>query len=154
VPTPHRKKKPVLDDWQNLRVTDDDIDRYFKEAGNIGVLLGEPSGWLLDVDLDHALAVELADLFLPATASEFGRASKLRSHRLYIGTAPCSTYQLRLPKGPDGKAPMVVELRSTGAQTIFPPSIRGAEKPGEKDEPIQWHNDGTPTRIDPAELKA
>ena len=58
-----------------------------------------PSGWLIDVDLDHPLAVELADEFLPPTASVFGRVGKPRSHRLYVVTEPIETQQRKCAAG-------------------------------------------------------
>ncbi len=51
-----------------------------------GVLLGEPSLRLIDVDLDHPLTLELAASYLPPTNSIFGRTSKPRSHWLYYST--------------------------------------------------------------------
>jgi Bifunctional DNA primase/polymerase, N-terminal len=80
IPIPAGTKKPIEPGWQKLRLTTDQVDQYFAADNNIGVLLGEPSGWLIDVDLDHPLAVELAAQFLPATAAVFGRGSKRRSH--------------------------------------------------------------------------
>ena len=57
---------------RHLRITGAEIDRYFRRQCNVGILLGEPSGWLVNVDLDHPLAVEIADEFLPTTACVFG----------------------------------------------------------------------------------
>ena len=78
------------------------------------MLLGSPSGGLIDVDLDHLIAVELADVYLPATGAEFGRTSKLRSHRLYL--VPDGVATRKRQRKVDDKA-MIVELRSTGCQT-------------------------------------
>jgi putative DNA primase/helicase len=152
IPVPYRRKGIETKGWQNLRYSESDLPNAFVGRSNIGILNGEPSGWVVDVDLDDPLAVELADEFLPPTQSEFGRAGKPRSHRLYRLTEPCNTHQRRMPKGADGKAPMIVELRSTGTQTIFPGSVRGAQEDGERDEPIEWHVDGEPASIDPATL--
>jgi len=115
---------------------------HFAGRSNIGVLLGDPSGWLVDIDLDHPRAVELADEYLPATDAIFGRPSKPRSHWLYIATSPVATKKHR-----SKSAGMIVELRSTGAQTVFPPSVH------ESGEPITWNQDDPqPTEIDPDEL--
>src|SRR5688500_9727972 len=85
LPVPFRQKKCVLDGWPSLRLELRDLDKYFNgQPSNIGVLLGSPSGNLVDVDLDAPEARALADLFLPPTWSVFGRASKPRSHREYI----------------------------------------------------------------------
>jgi excisionase family DNA binding protein len=58
----HRAKNPNRTGWQNLRLTKEDLLRHFNgRPQNIGVLLGGPSGWLVDVDLDCPGAVEAAD---------------------------------------------------------------------------------------------
>ena len=84
----------------------------------IGVLLGEPSGWLVDVDLDCPEAREAAERFLPPTACVTGRESSKASHRWYVADG-ARTRQFRDPVDRS----MIVELRSTGAQTIVGPSI-------------------------------
>jgi len=85
VPIPHKHKKPVVKDWPSLRLTAAELPATFNgAASNIGVLLGAPSGYLVDVDLDCAEALLLAPSLLPKTLALFGRASKPRSHRLYI----------------------------------------------------------------------
>src|SRR5580704_14579032 len=90
VPIPEGQKRPIERGWQNLRIGPDDAPRYFASACNVGLLLGPLSGHLADVDLDCAEALELADLYLPATTAVFGRPTKRRSHRLYI--APGAVY--------------------------------------------------------------
>jgi hypothetical protein len=149
LPLGFRQKAITREGWQDLRLTDADLPREFAGRKNIGVLTGEPSGWLIDVDLDHELAVELADEYLPLTRSEFGRAGKPRSHRLFVVTAPIATHKRQTPKDENGKRQMIVELRSTGCQTVFPGSVH--EGTG---EPIEWVIDEEPTAIDPTELKA
>jgi hypothetical protein len=53
VPIPPRRKGPVLQGWQDLRITEADAHLYCDgQAQNIGVLLGALSGGLADVDLD------------------------------------------------------------------------------------------------------
>lgn len=145
VPIPHRSKNPGFKGWQQLRLKEDDLaTRFNGQPQNIGVLLGEPSGWLIDVDLDHPRCVELADQFLPPTPAVFGRPGKLRSHRIYRVTAPAAT-----KKHKSKSAGMLVELRSTGMQTVFPPSTH------ESGEPITWETpDAEPAMVDPDELLA
>jgi hypothetical protein len=139
---PYRSKAPVIDGWQNLRITEAELPSYFPGRTNIGVLLGEPSGWLIDVDLDHALALELAATMLPCTGAIFGRAGKPRSHWLYYSESLVATRKWQLP---DRK--MVVELRSTGGQTVFPGSVHPSG------EPIEWDCNGEPALADPNELQ-
>jgi hypothetical protein len=143
IPLPARKKAPRTPGWQSLRLGADDVPSRFSQNANVGVLLGEPSGWLVDVDLDAQQATELADEFLPATAAEFGRAGKPRSHRLYVVTGPIDT-----AKWQTSDRQMIVELRSTGTQTVFPGSIHPS---GER---VEWHAGGEPTTITPEALRA
>ena len=143
VPVPHGSKAPILPCWQRPQVTEANIHHYF-DGGlqNIGVLLGEPSGWLVDIDLDHTLAVKLASEYLPSTGAIFGRAGKPRSHWIYTASEPTRTRQWRLPD-----RTMVVELRSTGSQTVFPGSVHPS---GER---IEWDVEGEPAIVDPGVLQ-
>ena len=60
IPVHRGEKRPVGTGWQDKRLTEDDIAAHFSDGQNIGVLLGEPSGGLVDVDLD---AEEVEALF-------------------------------------------------------------------------------------------
>ena len=52
IPIPHRQKAPTIKGWQNLQLTEADLERHFNgRAQNIGVILGSRSGGLVDVDL-------------------------------------------------------------------------------------------------------
>ena len=118
IPVRFRGKKPLHDDWSKLRITRETAAGYFNGARlNVGVLMGEASGGLADVDLDCREALALAARFLPPTGSIFGRQGKPGSHRLYVSAVP-KTVQFQDPD--DGE--MLLELRSTGGQTVFPPS--------------------------------
>ena len=75
VPLRPRSKSPVRNDWTNVRIESDDIKTHFSAKDNIGLILGEPSGWLVDVDLDCDEAIELADQYLPPTPAITGRPS-------------------------------------------------------------------------------
>lgn len=119
LPVPFRSKNPGFDGWQKLRLTEADLRHRFNgQPQNIGVLTGEASRWLIDVDLDRPLAVELAGEFLPPTPAVFGRKSKPRSHWLYYVTGPLKTKKFR-----SKSAGMIVEVRGTGCQTVVPPSV-------------------------------
>jgi RecA-family ATPase/DNA-binding Lrp family transcriptional regulator len=135
IPIPLRHKAPTLKEWQKLNLGEKEIREYFSKPSNIGVLLGEPSSWLVDIDLDDPLAVKLAPYFLPSTEAVFGRDSKPCSHWLYICFGAKTTKWMDL----DGQ--MLVELRSTGCQTVFPPSIHPSG------ETITWHKQGQPVQI-------
>lgn len=144
VPIKRGSKNPGRDGWQNERWTAEQIAKFHPQA-NIGVLLGEPSNWLVDVDLDHPLAVELAPQFLPETGAIFGRAGKPRSHWLYVASG-AETHQRRI-NGKGKRKETLIELRSTGGQTVFPGSVHPSG------EPIEWTTDGDPAVVDAAELK-
>lgn len=144
IPIPHRSKKNTSKGWEKWRIKADELDQWFPSGRqwNIGVLLGEPSSWLIDVDLDHKRAVELAPQYLPSTPLMFGRPGKPKSHYLYRVTKPCATK--RFPSRSSG---MIVEVRSTGVQTVFPPSTH------ESGEPIDWIDENQePAEVDPEEL--
>jgi len=80
IPIPLGEKKPVIADWPNLRIAENDLPNYFENESNIGLLLGEASGGLIDVDLDCDEALALAPIYLPYTGLVHGRPSKLDSH--------------------------------------------------------------------------
>ncbi|MEZ6152371.1 MAG: phage/plasmid primase, P4 family [Pirellulaceae bacterium] len=139
IPVPHRAKKPILSAWQQMRLTHEYLPGHFNgKPQNIGVLTGEPSGWLIDIDLDHMRAVELASQFLPQTPAMFGREGKPRSHWLYKVNGPIATKKYR-----SKSAGMIVEFRSTGCQTVFPPSLH------ESGQTIEWvDSDADPAEVD------
>lgn len=141
IPVHFKSKKPNNRAWPELRLTEADIHKEFhRKQRNIGVLLGEPSQELIDIDLDHPFCVELADQFLPPTPAVFGRPGKPRSHRLYRVVEPLETKSF--PSKSEG---MLVEVRSTGRQTVFPPSIH------ESGEPITWETEGAEPALVTAE---
>jgi KaiC/GvpD/RAD55 family RecA-like ATPase len=118
-------KKAYEDGWQKIIHDAESVRREFRPSDNVGALMGEPSGWIVDVDLDTPDAVKLASEYLPPTRM-FGRAGKPRSHYLYR----CVGALTRKWKDADGR--MIVELRSTGCQTVMPGSTH------ESGEPIEW----------------
>ncbi len=145
---PYRSKRLTRAGWQHERWTDEQLrERFGNGPRNVAVLLGEPSGALIDIDLDCREALALADQFLPPTPSEFGRPSKPRSHRLYYVEGRISTEKFQDPLAPRGEA-MLAETRSTGCYTVMPGSVH------ESGEPITWHRNQEPARASPEELRA
>lgn len=123
IPLQRQSKKPKgfgdersAKGWQKLRIESDTVDQFFTRGDNIGGLWGEPSGWIVDVDLDCEEAVAAADTLLPPTFI-YGRRTRPASHYLYrcegIATFKCFAT----------KDEMILEVRSTGSQSVLPPSI-------------------------------
>jgi len=136
VPIPARQKGPTLPEWQKLRLTVEDVPDYFGTGENVGILLGDPSG-LVDVDLDCPEVLAVADRILPMTDMIHGRPGKPRSHRWYSPTPIPPTRQYR-----DLNGTMLVELRSTGGQTLIPPSVHPSG------EVSTWDAEGAPAEVD------
>ena len=140
VPLPAGEKAPRLRGWTKLRLTEGDLPHHFNGTGNIGLLLGEPSGWLVDVDLDCPEAVELASQYLPRTGARSGRASSPGSHWWYISAGAASKKHY-FP----GTKQTIAEIRSTGAQTVVGPSTHPS---GDVYDPL----DGEPAGVEPGAL--
>jgi hypothetical protein len=152
IPVPHRSKNPNFKNWSQFKISEAELSTHFNgHPQNIGVLLGGASGDLVDVDLDCPEALLLASKFLPHTGATFGRDSKRRSHWLYHATL--ATKKFRDPVAAatadklEGDKGMLVELRSTGAQTIFPGSTHTSG------EIIIWDADGEAARVEAQDLE-
>lgn len=144
VPVPRGEKAPRIPNWPELRLSETDIPKYFGAGENIGLILGKPSGDLVDVDLDSPEAIVAADFFLPATALVHGRRTKPRSHHFFRVSSPVRYAKFTDPllKESDPTHATLVELRQDGHQTIVPPSLHPS------DELYCWHEDGEPARVE------
>ena len=100
-------------------------------------------GNLVDVDLDCAETVALAPQFLPETEWIFGRPSKRNSHWLYRAEPLVKTAKFADPTD----NAMLVEVRSTGCQTVFPPSVHPSG------ESITFDRDGEPAKLEGTKLR-
>jgi hypothetical protein len=144
IPLPRGEKAPNTKSWQKLRITEAEAPRYFNGADlNIGILTGAPSGNLVDIDLDCPETVALAAEFLPDTKCTFGRPSKRRSHWLYRTKPLIKTAKFSDP----ADHTMLVEIRSTGCQTVFPPSVHPSG------EPITFDDEGDPGQVGRDDLR-
>lgn len=131
IPVPPRSKNPNRAGWQKERHAERDLPRVFAQADlNVGLLLGGPSGDVVDVDLDTPAAAQLGSRWLPPTGAVYGRASAPASHRLYVPTAGLRTEKFldsAAPPGgqglPSGQKATLVELRSTGGHSLLPGSV-------------------------------
>jgi putative DNA primase/helicase len=122
IPVKPRDKVPAKGGWPSLRIPFEKLHLSFFGDRNVGVVLGDASDGLVDIDLDSPEAIILASHFLPHTSFKFGRRSKPDSHWLY-----------RVPVVPGTKRrkdkDCIVEVRGNsirgepGHQTAFPGSV-------------------------------
>lgn len=138
IPVPAKSKNPNRPGWQTERYEPADVEHVFGAGTNIGIHCGLPSGGLVDIDLDSPLARRLAPLFLPATGRVHGRPSAPGSHWWYqCEPVPEKVTRYKVPTGET-----LVEIRSTGGQTIVPPSIH---PDGER---LKWEQSQDPAAVD------
>lgn len=121
-------KVAIEQGWQRRVHDDDSVLRDFRPGENVGALMGELAGWVVDIDLDSEKAVELAPSILPPTR-RFGRKGNRNSHYLYRVVGAIN----RVWKGEDGRH--LVNLRSTGNQTMMPGSVHPSG------ELVAWENE-------------
>jgi Bifunctional DNA primase/polymerase, N-terminal len=141
IPVPYGEKAPAIRRWQDLLLGEEDLPERFGAKANIGVLLGEASHGLVDVDLDCEEAIRLAPYFLPETDCIHGRKSKRSSHYWYFVKE-----SLRPEKFNDVDGSCLLELRFKGQQTIVPPSIHPSG------EQLRWERSGKPARVSAKKL--
>jgi putative DNA primase/helicase len=127
IPVKARSKLPVHSAWQELQLRADELSTNFEPNHNVSIVLGDLSSGLIDIDIDDINALQLAQHFLPHTDFVFGRKSKPASHYVYTSGLPGSTKQWKAGK-------IIVELRATGSQTVFPGSIHESGEPIEFDQ--------------------
>lgn len=151
VPLWPRSKRPVLSDWvkrdpEEAREAFEEAQRKVLARGdqyplNVGLILGRG---VVDIDLDHHRTLTLARKLLPATAMRHGRASARNSHWWYR----VEDYDLGLKKYalPDGTT--LIEYRSTGGQTMIPPSHNP-----DHGEDMLWEGEPFGGSEGPAEVK-
>src|SRR6266851_3005658 len=137
IPIDLGSKKPLMKDWQWLRLEIGELDDHFDEPKNVGVLLGKASRHLIDVDLDCSEAIELAEHFLPRTKRIHGRKSKKTSHHWYYAKFPKGIEKFNDVNG----SACLLEVRGQGHQTLVPPSIH---PDGER---LLWESKGKAKRI-------
>ena len=146
IPLSPRSKRPLAANWQKLRPSTADLDRLFplETEYNIGLLLGEPSDGLVDVDLDAPQAITAARFLLPWTGWVSGRASKPESHHWFrVDRPPIKATD----KFTDLGGEVLVELRSTGGQTVVPPSVH------ESGESVTWYQSDQLAMVDLTDLQ-
>jgi hypothetical protein len=140
IPVPAGEKNPGRPGWPEERWSVEDVPKAWNNAQGVGILWGSPSGGLVDVDLDWPEAVAVAPHLLPDTKT-FGREGSPHSHWIYRTTdKPPKTRRFKLPGEDDDRS--VVELLSTGTQSLVPPSLHPC---GER---RVWYDERTAHEID------
>ena len=103
-------------------------------------MLGQKSGGLVDIDLDSPEAIHLARILFDDLPS-FGRLTSRESHRIArCNDLPQNAKVMRLCWAESSD--VLLELRATGGQTVFPPSIH--ESTGEL---IEWTAGSMPENV-------
>lgn len=138
IPMTPRGKTPARKAWPQSTL-DSPLDDFSPDS-NIGIVLGEPSGGLVDIDFDCAEAKELAPYLLPPTGVAFGRAGDFPSHYIYR-VADCGGLKQFAHEGE-----MLVEYRANGQNTVFPPSVY------DDGTPREFFSDGEPAECSRDEL--
>src|SRR5215210_7177856 len=116
IPVPAGSKNPNRQDWQKERWRIEDVPEQWSNGQGIGLLTGEPSGWLVDIDLDCPEAVSVAGRFLAPTRTS-GRPSARDSHWWYR----CEGIESVTFEDLEGET--ILEARSSGRQTVVAPSL-------------------------------
>jgi Family of unknown function (DUF5906)/Bifunctional DNA primase/polymerase, N-terminal len=117
--------------WQKRTLADPVPE--FAAGDNIGILLGDPSGGLVRIDPDFTSIAEVTKILFPEPSLVFGRASSPGSGRLFVCPGLRKSKDFRLPSSlkedhrlplHDGKPNLtVLQILSTGKQTMAPPSV-------------------------------
>jgi Bifunctional DNA primase/polymerase, N-terminal len=137
VPIPRGKKGPILPGWPTIRIAKSELPEHFGSGPNVGILLGDASRGLVDIDCDVSEASVAARILLPPTGAIHGRASNPRSHFYFFADPiPAPTKFV----APDGTT--LVEIRGNGQQTLAPPSVHPSG------EIIRWERNGDPGYVD------
>lgn len=133
VPTHPRSKAAIFKDYAKPGYKTPPDDLWRTHDYGIGVCTGPACGGPVDVDLDCEEALYFARCFFPATAAQFGRSTKRRSHYLYRVDA--SGFEKQAFIDPVSNS-TIIELRGDGGhQTILPGSVH--ESTGEL---IEWED--------------
>jgi hypothetical protein len=137
VPVDRQTKNPYHGGWpqRTFRASD------FRPDDNVGAKWGDPSGGLVDIDCDSHAAARVAERLLEK-APRYGRRSKRGSHYI-LRAAGAKTKQFINPFTKE----MVIELRSTGSQSVLPGSIHPSG------EPYEWEQQVPPPTVDPLECR-
>jgi len=152
LPVVYKGKNPKPTGWTTLVIADSDLPIYFPDGQplNVGGLLGELAGGLIDVDLDAREAWGIAAQFLPPTTAVYGRRSSPRSHyeyRIQDGPIPRIVEYLDPLLAKEDERKKIVEIRGTAHHSVMPGSTHSSG------EVIRWDQDGDPGAVDAQDLE-
>lgn len=140
VPVDPDDKKARIRSFAEADYIPPDSGLWRRERLNIGMVTGA----IVDVDLDCPEAAFLAQRLLPHTTMVFGRASKPRSHWMYLGEGPLPANRIAWTDPVNGD--VILEIRGAGHQTVMPGSTHPS---GERIEwADNWPETTTPTPND------
>jgi P4 family phage/plasmid primase-like protien len=148
IPVPTAAKNPDRRGWQNERWKEEDIPHQWTNGQGIGILWGAPSENLVDIDCDWPEARIAGKTIMPADPRRtFGRPGSPESHHVVRvkGETPKTDRHYTVPG--DGPERRVVELLSTGSQSLVPPSVHSSG------EQRQWYSEGPAAELDTEDLK-
>jgi hypothetical protein len=136
VPVSADAKRPYHPDWPNREFSAAD----FQEEDNVGGKWGDPSHGMVDIDCDTPFACRVGEQLIKI-GPRYGRPGKHASHYL-LRSAGAKSKKFVDPITKQ----MIVELRSTGSQSVLPGSthVSGVRYEWERREP--------PAEIDPVHL--
>jgi P4 family phage/plasmid primase-like protien len=140
-------KSPGRGGWQQERWTVEDVEELWNDGQGIGILWGEPSGGLVDIDCDWPEARIAAGIILPREPRRtFGRPGSPESHHVVRveGELPKTR---RYKIGGQGDKRSVVELLSTGTQSLAPPSLH------ESGERRRWYEEQSAPKMPGPEVQ-
>jgi hypothetical protein len=138
VPVDRKSKRAYHNDWTN---PDKSFPpETFKPDDNHGGRWGVASGGLTDLDCDTVYAARICEHTI-RKGPRYGRRSNHASHYI-VRSFGAKTKQFI---DPITKKP-IIELRSTGSQSVLPPSVHPSG------EQYEWERQDDPPEIDAAQL--
>ncbi len=142
-------KEPFRPNWSNERLNLDEITDIIADDPwlNIGVVLGKVSEWLICIELNNPIAIELADQFLPQTDLVVGDKQNQRTQWFYRVPSGIKSTKFKLPDDPhdNSKKLAVVEVLGDGNHVIVGSSVHPS---GDVYDILE----GEPATVDGAEL--
>ncbi len=146
IPLMAMDKKPYKGyGWKDNQLTVDDLENI-PSICNLGVILGDRSGGIMDLDFDITEAGIMGNLIFPNLPT-FGRKSSPYAHKIVRCPKAGKTQQFKLTAEQgnligitDEEKLVVMELRGNGGYTMFPPSKHPSG------EAVAWQN-GIPEEI-------